>query len=104
MTLKEPSPFRAGRNQAFTNLEFAIYRTILAFNNANSNPSHQQIQRAIQREFPNEFRNTTIDRTTRKMVEEATITKTDYGFRVPISLTPKAKAIEKQRFLRSWSK
>lgn len=86
------------------NLEFIIYKTTMAFNNMDTNPNHEQISQAIQKQFPQmHYPATTISRTTRRMVEHTELIKTGEGYRVPIVVkTTLPKKLEEQRFLKQF--
>lgn len=87
-------------------LEFAIYKTILAFNAKGHLPDHEDVRRNLVERFPEmqHYAHETISRTTRKMVERGAIQKRETwdgsrrveGFKVPISLDDRSKALENQ--------
>ena len=93
------------KNDRFTKTEFVIYKVVLAFNNRNLFPTHQQIYEAVSRNFPEiPYAHETISRVTRRMVEFGNLIKHKEGFQVPIALrTDKSTNIEEQHFLKEWS-
>jgi hypothetical protein len=83
------------------NLEFIIYKTILAYNNQNVNPNRMQIERAINKQYPKlHYATESINTTTRFMVEHEKIKEQGSGFMVPITMpTSRIKQMEQHRFL-----